>query len=137
MNDSASDILKPAILCGGALGFLAGLPVFDLFNCCTCCSMAIGAGFFAAYLYSKTCARAGLPFDAGRAAGVGALTGFFWGLSSAVVSTLITVAFGEVLAEWFMPILEGQPVNATGVRWTRWGWPWSRAPRRCRSSSRR
>jgi amino acid transporter len=109
MNDSASDILKPAILCGGALGFLAGLPVFDLFNCCTCCSMGIGAGLFAAFLYSKTCARGGIPFDAGRAAGVGALTGFFWGLSNVVVSTLVAAAFGEVLADWFMPILEGNP----------------------------
>ena len=98
MNDSAFDILKPAILCGGALGFLAGLPVFDLFNCCTCCSMGIGAGFFAAFLYSKTCARGGLPFDAGRAAGVGALTGFFWGLSSASwIMFAASMVFGLLL----------------------------------------
>jgi hypothetical protein len=109
VNDSAFDILKPAILCGCVLGFLSGLPLFDLFNCCTCCSMGIGAGFFAAYLYSKTCSRAGLPFDAGRAAGVGALTGFFWGVSNAVVSTLVSAAFGEVAADWIMPILESNP----------------------------
>lgn len=109
MNDSAFDILKPAILCGGVLGFLAGLPGLDLVNCCTCCSMGIGAGFFAAFLYSKTCARTGVPFDAGRAAGVGALTGFFWGLSNVVISTLVAAAFGEVAAEWFMPLLESNP----------------------------
>lgn len=109
MNDSAFDILKPAILCGCVLGFLSGLPGLDLFNCCTCCSMAIGAGFLATFLYSKTCARAGVPFDAGRGAGVGALTGFFWGLSNLVISTLVAVAFGEVAAEWLMPILESNP----------------------------
>lgn len=109
MNDSAFDILKPAILCGCVLGFLSGLPGLDLVNCCTCCSMGIGAGFLATFWYSKTCARTGVPFDAGRGAGVGALTGFFWGLSNVVVSTLVAVAFGEVAAEWFMPILESNP----------------------------
>jgi hypothetical protein len=109
VQERASDILKPAILSGGVLGFLAGVPGFDLFNCCTCCSMGIGAGFLAAFLYSKTCARVGLPFDAGRGAGVGALAGFFWGLSNAVVSTLVTAAFGDLAAEMLIPILESNP----------------------------
>jgi len=109
VNDNAFDILKPAILWGCVLGFLSGLPVFDIFNCCTCCSMGIGAGFLASFFYSKTCARTGVPFDAGRGAGVGALTGFFWGLSSVVVSTLVAAAFGQVAADWVMPLLESNP----------------------------
>jgi hypothetical protein len=109
VNDSAFDILKPAILWGCVLGFLSGLPVFDLLNCCTCCSLGIGAGFLAAFHYSKTCARFGVPFDAGRGAGVGGLTGFFWGLSNVVVSTLVAAAFGEVAAGWILPLLENNP----------------------------
>jgi len=62
MEQGRPGMLKPAIVSGAILGALSGLPGFDLFNCCTCCSLAVGAGFLASYLYSRESIRRGASF---------------------------------------------------------------------------
>jgi len=109
MDQGRPGMLKPAMISGAALGFLSGLPGFDLFNCCTCCSLAVGSGFLASYLYSRESIRRGAAFEAGLGAAVGAITGVFWGIASAIVSTLVQLAFGNMAMEWLLPFLEDNP----------------------------
>ena len=109
MEQDRPGMLKPALISGAALGFLSGVPGFDVLNCCTCCSLGIGAGFLASYLYSRELRRRGFPFEAGTGAAVGAITGVVWGMASALVSTVAHVAFGNVAMEWVMPFLENNP----------------------------
>ena len=51
---NAPSVWKPAAIGGLAFGVLGGMPVVQYLNC-LCCVLVIGAGFLAAYLYSREC----------------------------------------------------------------------------------
>lgn len=82
-----NQMLKPALIGGGVLGVLSGIPLVSLGNC-ACCAWVIGGGVLAAYLFNQ-----GLPAQAappyGPAAGLGALTGVI----GAIVSFLVSLPF--------------------------------------------
>jgi hypothetical protein len=77
-------MLKPTLIGGLVFGVIGGLPLISALNC-ACCSLVVGGGFLASYLYSKECRREGVGF---RPAG-GALVGLVAGLFYAIAQTLI------------------------------------------------
>ncbi|HKQ60940.1 MAG TPA: hypothetical protein VJS92_06595 [Candidatus Polarisedimenticolaceae bacterium] len=90
MNGPRPSMLRAALIGGAVGGALSGLPVIKLLNC-FCCSLVIGAGFLAAYLYSGECRRAGVDFDPSSGALVGLLAALFYAMADALVQALFLV----------------------------------------------
>ena len=88
MDNRAPSMLVPTLIGGTAFGVASALPLVGVFNC-ACCSLFIGAGVLASYLYSKECRKSGVEFRAGGGALVGLVSGLFYAVSSAVVSGLL------------------------------------------------
>ena len=87
MNDT--NMLKPALIGGMALGILSALP--GIGNCnCVCCAWAIGGGILAAFLYVRES-----PFLVTM--GRGALIGLAAGAIGAVVCSLFSIPIQYVL----------------------------------------
>lgn len=96
--DSSPSLIKPALISGVIVGFVISIPGFDIVNACTCCSMILGAGILAAFLYSRDCERSGVEFNAGQGALVGLITAMFLAPTNAIVGTVIHVAIGNPVA---------------------------------------
>ena len=88
MNNT--NILKPALIGGMALGILSALPFISICNC-LCCAWVIGGGILAAYLYVKD---SPVQVTMGR----GALVGLATGAIGAVVSTLFSIPLQKLLS---------------------------------------
>jgi len=87
-------MLKPTLIGGALFGFVGGLPVLGALNC-ACCSLVIGGGFLAAYLYSKDCAAVGAEFGPGKGALVGLVAGLFYSVVNAIVSAIVNIVTGQ------------------------------------------
>jgi hypothetical protein len=77
-------MLKPTLIGGLVFGVIGGLPFISALNC-ACCSLVIGGGFLASYLYSKECRNAGAEFRAGGGALVGLVAGLFYAIAQTVI----------------------------------------------------
>jgi len=106
MDTKAPSMLMPAVIAGGALGFVSGLPI----SSCACCLWAAGAGFLAAFLYSKNCKQAGAEFDAGKGGVLGLLTGAVFGVVGAMVNSVISLVTGGLDIESMREAIEANPM---------------------------
>jgi hypothetical protein len=86
-------MLKPTLISGVLFGVAGALPVIGILNC-ACCSLLVGAGFLAAYLYAKDCRKAGVAFGASSGAMVGLVAGLFYAVGSTAVTVLMHMVFG-------------------------------------------
>ena len=106
MNDHAPSMMMPALIAGGSLGFLSGLPISN----CACCLWATGAGFLAALLYSKSCKTAGSPFDAGKGGVLGLLTGAVFGIVGAIINSVISLLTGGLDTAAMRDAIDANPM---------------------------
>ncbi|HXV77734.1 MAG TPA: hypothetical protein VD788_15575 [Candidatus Polarisedimenticolaceae bacterium] len=83
MDKAAPSMLRATLIGGAASGFVSGLPVVGALNC-LCCSLVVGGGFLAAFLYSRQCERSGVGFRPGQGAWVGLVAAVFFALASTV-----------------------------------------------------
>ena len=88
--DQKPAMLKPTLIGGAVFGVLSGIPIVGALNC-LCCALVVGAGFLAAFLYSKECAGMGVGFRAGNGAVVGLVAGLFHAVFFAVISGLFSL----------------------------------------------
>ena len=88
MSDSSPTMVKAAAIGGVAFGIAGGLPLISALNC-LCCSLIIGSGVLAAFVYSRDCTKVGAGFRPGQGALLGVLTGIFY----AITTTLIALPF--------------------------------------------
>lgn len=96
MNQAPS-MLKPALISGVAFGIAGAIPVVNWINC-ACCALIIGAGFGAAFLYSKDSRAVGAGFGPGNGATVGLVAGLIYGVVSGILGGLINAVFG--MGDW-------------------------------------
>jgi hypothetical protein len=108
MNQPPS-MLKPALIAGVAFGIAGSIPVINWINC-ACCALIIGAGFVAAFLYSKESRKVGAAFGPGNGATVGLISGLIYGVVSGIVGGAISAAFG--MGEWQQVIEQLQASGA-------------------------
>jgi hypothetical protein len=108
MADGSPGVLKPALISGLLFGFLGGAPFIGLLNC-ACCSLILGSGFVAAFLYSRDCRSSNVTFDAMSGVKVGLSTGIFYGLMETVTSTASNLLFHQATTSWMLEILEEVP----------------------------
>ena len=87
MDNSSPSMLKPTLIGGLALGVAGGLPLVGALNC-ACCSLIMGAGFLAAFLYSKECKKVGAGFRPGNGAMVGLVAGLFYAVAQTAVGAI-------------------------------------------------
>lgn len=93
MQKQQPSMIGPALIGGGVFGFLSGVPLVGALNC-MCCALVVAGGFVAAYLYSRPCKDAGVPFAAGNGALVGLIAGVIHAVVATVVSALAQLALG-------------------------------------------
>ncbi len=108
MNQAPS-MFKPAVISGVAFGIAGSIPVINWINC-ACCALIIGAGLFAAFLYSKESRKIGVSFGPGNGATVGVLAGLVYGVVAGVVGGAINAAFG--MGDWQQAI---EQIQASGA----------------------
>lgn len=106
MTAKAPSMMMPALIAGGSIGFVSGLPI----SSCACCLWAAGAGFLAAFLYSKTCKQEGAPFDAGKGGVLGLLTGAVFGVVGAVINSVISLLTGSLDMEEMRRAIDDNPM---------------------------
>jgi hypothetical protein len=106
MTNKAPSMMMPAFIAGGALGFVSGIPVSN----CACCLWAAGAGFLAAFLYSKTCKQQGSAFDAGKGGVLGLLTGAVFGVVGALVNSIFSLLTGGLDVEEMRQAIDNNPM---------------------------
>lgn len=98
MDDRSPSMLKPTLIGGAAAGFASGVPLVGMLNC-ACCSLVMGGGFLAAFLYSKECKREGVEFRPGSGAIVGLVAGLFYALASVITSGLVNLVTGQSIEQ--------------------------------------
>jgi hypothetical protein len=108
MNDRSPDMLKPTLIAGVVFGAVAALPFFGILNC-ACCALIVGAGFFAAYLYSGDCRRQGAEFRAGTGAVVGLIAGAFYAMMTTLVGAVVQITVGDFVTKAILEWLQKLP----------------------------
>jgi hypothetical protein len=106
MTNKAPSMMMPALIAGGSLGFVSGIPISN----CACCLWAAGAGFLAAFLYSKTCRKEGAQFDAGKGGVVGLLTGAVFGVVGSVINSVFSLITGGLDMEEMREAIDANPM---------------------------
>ena len=94
---------KPALIGGAVMGVLSAIPVLNLGNVC-CCLWVISGGMVAAYLLQQEQAE---PVTAGD----GALVGLFAGLFGTLVTVVLSIPIGLVMAPIQRQFLERMNQN--------------------------
>ncbi len=98
MNGSPPSMLKPALIGGAVFGLLAGIPLVGALNC-LCCSLVMGGGFLASFLYSKECRAVGAEFRPGNGAMVGLVAAPFYAIVGTIVSGVFQMLMGGSIME--------------------------------------
>ena len=106
METKAPSMLLPALIAGGSLGFVSGLPISN----CACCLWAAGAGFLAAFLYSRNCKAAGAGFDTGKGGIVGLLAGAVFGVVGSLVNSAFSLLTGGLDIESMREAINANPM---------------------------
>jgi len=106
METKAPSMLLPALIAGGSLGFVSGLPISN----CACCLWAAGAGFLAAFLYSRNCKSAGAGFDTGKGGVVGLLAGAVFGVVGSLVNSAFSLLTGGLDIESMREAINANPM---------------------------
>jgi hypothetical protein len=106
VETKAPSMLLPALIAGGSLGFVSGLPISN----CACCLWAAGAGFLAAFLYSRNCKSAGAGFDTGKGGIVGLLAGAVFGVVGSLVNSAFSLLTGGLDIESMREAIDANPM---------------------------
>lgn len=106
MTDKAPSMMMPAVIAGGAFGFLSGIPIAN----CACCLWALAAGFLAALFYSKSCKQSGAEFNAGKGAVLGLLAGAVFGVVGGVMNSAISILTGGIDPEAMREAIDANPM---------------------------
>ena len=103
--DKNPSMIKATVIGGLSAAVLSAIPIVSCLNV-ACCSLLIGGGMLAAFIYSRDVAAAGGSFAVGNGAAVGLVTGGFYAVGTAVTSAIMRVVIDISPAEQFELIRE-------------------------------
>ena len=103
--DKNPSMIKATAIGGLSAAVLSSIPFVNCLNL-ACCSLLIGGGFLAAFMYSRDVAAAGGSFAVGNGAAVGLVTGGFYAVGTAVVKAIARMVIDVSPAEQFELIRE-------------------------------
>ena len=98
--DKNPSMIKATVIGGLSAAVLSSIPLVSCLNV-ACCSLLIGGGFLASFIYSRDIAAAGGSFAVGNGAAVGLITGGFYAVGTAVTGAITRVLIGVSPAEQF------------------------------------
>lgn len=98
--DNRPSMIKATAIGGLAAAFLSAIPIVSCLNV-ACCSLLIGGGLLASFLYSREVAAVGGSFTVGDGAKVGLVTALFYVVGSAIASFVTKLIIGGSMAERF------------------------------------
>ena len=103
--DNKPSMLKATAIGGFAAAFLSAIPIVACLNV-ACCSLLIGGGFLAAFIYSKDVQAVGGSFTVGGGALVGLVSAVFYAIGSAIASVITSMIVQVSAAERFEMVRE-------------------------------
>ena len=103
--DNNPSMIKATVIGGLSAAVLSSIPLVSCLNI-ACCSLLIGGGFLASFIYSRDVAAAGGTFAVGNGAAVGLVTGGFYAVGTAVTSAITRVLIDINPAEQFELVRE-------------------------------
>ena len=98
--DKNPSMIKATVIGGLSAAILSSIPIVNCLNA-ACCSLLIGGGFLAAFIYSREVEAAGGSFAVGNGAAVGLVTGGFYAVGTSVVSAITRMLIDVSPAEQF------------------------------------
>lgn len=103
--DKNPSMIKATVIGGLSAAVLSSIPIVSCLNL-ACCSILIGGGMLAAFIYSRDVAAAGGSFAVGNGAAVGLVTGGFYAVGTAITSAITRVVVETSPAEQFELVRE-------------------------------
>ena len=103
--DKNPSMIKATVIGGASAAVLSAIPIVNCLNV-ACCSLLIGGGMLAAFVYSRDVAAVGGSFAVGNGAAVGLVTGGFYAVGTAVTSAMTRLVIDISPAEQFELIRE-------------------------------
>ncbi|NIM00892.1 MAG: hypothetical protein GTN89_08205 [Acidobacteria bacterium] len=103
--DKNPSMVKATVIGGLSAAVLSAIPIVGCLNL-ACCSLLIGGGLLASFIYSRDVAAAGGTFAVGNGAAVGLVTGGFYAVGSAFASAITRMIIDVSPAEQFELIRE-------------------------------
>ncbi len=103
--DKNPSMVKATVIGGLSAAVLSAIPLVGCLNI-ACCSLLIGGGFLASFIYSRDVAAMGGTFAVGNGAVVGLVTGGFYAVGSALTSAVTRMIIDVSPAEQFEMIRE-------------------------------
>ena len=98
--DKNPSMIKATAIGGLSAAVLSSIPFVGCLNV-ACCSLLIGGGFLAAFMYSREVEAAGGSFAVGNGAAVGLVTGGFYAVGTAVVRAITMMVIDASPSEQF------------------------------------
>ncbi|MBZ5640028.1 MAG: hypothetical protein LAO51_14875 [Acidobacteriia bacterium] len=108
MDENSPDLLRPTLTAGILFGAVASVPFLNLLNC-ACCSLVLGCGFFASWLYAGECRRSLIEFRPGTGAMVGLVSGAFYAVTESLLETMIHLFAGDPTARAMLSLIRSLP----------------------------
>jgi hypothetical protein len=103
--DKNPSMVKATVIGGLSAAVLSAIPIVGCLNL-ACCSLLIGGGLLASFVYSRDVAAAGGTFAVGNGAAVGLVTGGFYAVGSAFASAITRMVIDVSPSEQFDMIRE-------------------------------
>ena len=103
--DNKPSMIKATAIGGFAAAILSSIPIVECLNF-ACCSLLIGGGFLAAFLYSRDVAAVGGTFTVGNGALVGLVAAVFYAIGDAIAKAIRVLVFSWSPAEQWEMIRE-------------------------------
>ena len=103
--DKNPSMIKATVIGGLSAAVLSSIPLVSCLNV-ACCSLLIGGGLLASFVYSRDVAAVGGSFAVGNGAAVGLVTGGFYAVGTAITSAITRLVIDISPAEQFELIRE-------------------------------
>ena len=97
--------LRSALVGGGLIGAISGLPGLNLLNCCCCAGVMLG-GLVAVYLYRQEFSNEMPPMESSDALILGIVAGIAGALIGSMIGAVILLLFGPLEARVLRQVWE-------------------------------
>ncbi len=96
--------LIPALYGGIIMGFISGVPVLNIVNCC-CCAGVLFGGLMAVFFYKNDLKPDMPPLSSSDAIAVGALAGLFGAIIACILEATVMLTMGNIAGSTIVDLI--------------------------------